>query len=313
AVVNSSYVGNVVTVTDQAGKARKSITDALGRLVEVYEDPNGLNFQTIYTYDVLDDLVKVTQGSQQRFFMYDSLKRLIRARNPEQATHDPLNTTDPVTQNSQWSTGYVYDANSNLTQKTDARGMTSTYEYDAFNRVIRIDNSDTPIIPDVKRFYDGATKGKGRFWYFYSGGDATTGSDVDHTALDIYDAAGRPLVQRQMFKRNNVWSGMYQSTRRYNRAGSVVSQIYPSVHSVTYNYNSAGRLADKDQNNPAFAGDLGDGVLRTYSRGLSYVSSGQLRKEQFGTNTAVYHNRHYNVRRQLCDVRASNDGNNEWG
>ncbi|HVI73338.1 MAG TPA: hypothetical protein VM656_17865, partial [Pyrinomonadaceae bacterium] len=62
AVVNTSYVGNVVTVTDQAGKARKSITDALGRLVEVYEDPNGLNFQTIYTYDVLDNLVKVAQG-----------------------------------------------------------------------------------------------------------------------------------------------------------------------------------------------------------------------------------------------------------
>ena len=35
---------------------------------------------------VLDKLVKVTQGSQQRFFMYDSLKRLLRARNPEQAT-----------------------------------------------------------------------------------------------------------------------------------------------------------------------------------------------------------------------------------
>src|SRR6185503_9934620 len=41
--------------------------------------------------------------------------------------------------------------------------------------------------------------------------------------------------------------------------------------------------------------------------------SGQLRKEQFGTDTPVYQNRHYNVRRQLCDVRASNDGNNEWG
>ena len=55
-------------------------------MIEVYEDPTALNYQTTYLYDVLDNLVKVTQGSQQRFFMYDSLKRLIRARNPEQST-----------------------------------------------------------------------------------------------------------------------------------------------------------------------------------------------------------------------------------
>ena len=83
AVVSSAYSGNAVTVTDPAGRSRKSVSDALGRLIDVYEDPNGLNYQTTYTYDVLDSLVKVSQGTQQRFFMYDSLKRLIRARNPE--------------------------------------------------------------------------------------------------------------------------------------------------------------------------------------------------------------------------------------
>ena len=41
AVVSSSYSANTVTITDQAGKARKSVNDALGRLIEVYEDPNG--------------------------------------------------------------------------------------------------------------------------------------------------------------------------------------------------------------------------------------------------------------------------------
>ena len=87
AVVSTTYSGNTVTVTDQAGKARKSVTDALGRLTEVYEDPAGVNYQTSYLYDALDNLVRVTQGSQQRFFMYDSLKRLIRADNPEQERH----------------------------------------------------------------------------------------------------------------------------------------------------------------------------------------------------------------------------------
>jgi len=64
AVVSTSYNGNNVTVTDQAGKARKSVTDALGRLIEVYEDPAALNYQTTYAYDVLDNLTTVTQGTQ---------------------------------------------------------------------------------------------------------------------------------------------------------------------------------------------------------------------------------------------------------
>ncbi len=46
AAVTSSYSGNNVTATDQAGKARKSASDALGRLTSVYEDPSGLNYQT---------------------------------------------------------------------------------------------------------------------------------------------------------------------------------------------------------------------------------------------------------------------------
>src|SRR5215510_4153469 len=116
---------------------------------------------------MLDDLVTITQGSQQRFFMYDSLKRLIRARNPEQSRNATLNLADPVTGNSGWSIGYQYDASGNLTQKTDARGVVSTYVYDALNRNTSIDYSDTVSInPDVKRFYDGAVNGVGRFWYF---------------------------------------------------------------------------------------------------------------------------------------------------
>jgi len=152
-----------VTVTDQAGKARKSVTDALGRLIQVYEDPAGLNYQTTYAYDVLDNLTTVTQGTQTRSFVYDSLKRLISATNPESST-----------------IAYQYDNNSNLIQKTDARGIVSTYGYDALNRNTTIDYSDTASInPDVSRFYDGAVNGKGRLWYSYAGGGESAGSNVE--------------------------------------------------------------------------------------------------------------------------------------
>jgi hypothetical protein len=75
AVVTTAYSGNAVTVTDQAGKARKKVIDSLGRLIEVYEDPNGLNYQTSYAYDPLDNVTTVTQGGADAHFCL----RLVRA------------------------------------------------------------------------------------------------------------------------------------------------------------------------------------------------------------------------------------------
>jgi len=293
AAMTTSYSANTVTITDQAGKKRKSITDSLGRLIEVIEDPSpGLDYHTTYNYDALDNLTTVTQGTQTRSFVYDSLKRLRSATNPESGT---------VT--------YEYDVNSNLTKKTDARGIDSTYEYDALNRNITINYSDTTISPDVTRSYDGASNGKGRLWISYKGGDELTGSNVEKTVFDGYDALGRPLVLKQFFKLNNVWkTEPYRIARTYNRAGGVSSQTYPSDRFVTYNYDSAGRLADKDAQNLAFTGNLGDGVLRTYSRGISYASAGQLKQEQFGTTTAVYNKLFYNSRQQLAEILASTTG-----
>jgi RHS repeat-associated protein len=318
-VLTTSYSGNTVTVTDQAGKKRKTVTDALGRLIEVYEDPlipggpTELNFQTVYNYDTLDNLTTVTQGTQQRFFMYDSLKRLIRSRNPEQDTASGLNLTDPITLNSAWSMGYQYDSNNNLTQKADARGVVSVYGYDALNRNTTIDYSDTASInPDVTRIYDGATQGKGRLWKTYAGGTESSQNTVERVVFDSYDALGRPLVLNQSFKVNNVWKSPYQTTRTYNRAGAVSSQVYPSGHLVTYNYDNAGRLADKDVTNLAFTGNLGDGTVRTYSRGITYASGGQLSQEQFGTAASVYNKRFYNSRQQLAEILVSTTTGNTW-
>src|ERR1700741_342998 len=124
--------------------------------------------------------------------MYDSLKRLTRSQNPEQGTLASLAVTDPVTGNGAWSIGYQYDSVGNLIQKTDARGVTSSYTYDNLNRVTSIDHSDTAAInPDVKRFYDGATKGIGRLWYSYKGGDDAVGVNVGKKTVDASDPLGK--------------------------------------------------------------------------------------------------------------------------
>lgn len=304
AVVTTSYSGNSVTVTDQAGKVRSSVSDALGRLTSVTEAPGVTNygFVTNYSYDVLGNLRKVDQDGQQRFFMYDSLSRLIRAKNPEQAAGSiASNLTDPVTNNSQWSMAYGYDNDGNLTARVDARNITTIYAYDNLNRNTTVDYSNTTVNPDIDRHYDNPAQGKyglGRYYYdFYNKDDGT----IDHQATDAYDVMGRPLARRQVFYTNSQWYN-YPVTRVYNLAGNVTQQTYPSGHTVTYNYDQAGRLADYN-GQAAFSGNLGDGWGRTYAAGVSYDEASRMTREQFGTLTALYHKLRYTVRGQLWNVR----------
>lgn len=322
--VHTAYSGTQVLVTDQANRQRVSMSDAHGRLTNVWEvkaaDPqnpdSGLEtvsfptpadvpavstgYRTSYTYDVMGNLRKVNQGGQVRFFMYDSFSRLIRAKNPEQAAGSVVsNMTDSVTDNSQWSLAYGYDDNGNLTARVDARGVTTNYTYDGLNRntlitYTRPTVTDVASTPDVKRYYDNAASGAnglGRLYYSEVVG-------ISSSLFDSYDAAGRPLRYHQVFGVGGAWGQPFYVTRSYDKAGHVTSQTYPSGRNISYSYDAAGRMS-------SFAGNLGDGVQRTYSTGVTYDEFGGIRQEQFGTQTPLYNKLHYNVRGQLYDVRLS--------
>lgn len=306
AQVSTLYGGVTVTVTDQAGKKRRSETDALGRLMKVTEDPNGLAYETLYTYDVLGNLRKVAQGSQSRYFAYDSLSRLIRAKNPEQGNFT-ANTDFPArtetypdsTSNSGWSLAYSYDSNGNLLKRLDARNITTSYIYDNLNRSTRVDYSDGSF---TERVYDHTTNGRGRF--FYDMQHAPGNTVWEHKKVLAYDDAGRVLTQHQNFYQNGAWGPGYNTSRIYDKAGNVTSQTYPSGHTVNYAYDKAMRL-DSSLTAPAFNGNLGDGVWRTYATDMEYDDASRPARETFGTQTTLYHKRQYNLRGQLWDIRLS--------
>ncbi len=322
ATVTTAYSGNAVTVTDQAGKQRRSLTDAMGRLIRV-DEPSGCDTclgivssptqPTDYLYDALGNLRKVTQGTQTRWFGYDSLSRLIRVKNSEQAVNSSLPAyTDPVTGGSGWSMAYFYDANGNLTQKTDARNISVTYVYDALNRNTSVDYDNTTISPDVYRFYDNAAiaNGKGRFSHDYHG-DIFGSQSAEHKAIDGYDPLGRPLSARQLFKTGATWSNSFITSQTYDLAGNVKTMTYPSGRVVNYGYNTAGQLA-------SFTGKLGGltgggpGGDVNYATAMQYNPRGQMIRETFGTNTALYQRKHYNRRGQLFDIRLGTDSSSSW-
>jgi RHS repeat-associated protein len=243
AVARSRYVANQVTITDQAGKQRRDTTDALGRLrkveelhedpsTTVYEDSLTLQAVTLYDYDVLDNLLTVTQASQTRTFAYDSLGRLTSGQNPE----------------SQTVTYDGYDKNGNLTHKTDARGIETTYEYDDLNRLkSKTYAGGTPATPTAYWDYDDAnvSNSKGRLTQAWS--------TVSTCTYDEYDALGR--VKKSTQTTGAV--GPVMMEYNYNLAGDLTSEKYPSGRTVEMHHDTANRIDLVWAGTTAYASQLG--------------------------------------------------------
>jgi RHS repeat-associated protein len=256
AVVRTDYSGNQTTVTDQAGKPRRSLTDALGRLTRVDEpnkDTGALGDvtspvqPTSYSYDALDDLQTVTQGGQTRSFSYDSLKRLTSATNPESGT---VNYTS-------------YDGNGNLLSKTDARGITTYYVYDALNRLTnKTYQNDPSSTPAVSYTYDATSvsNSKGRL--------TQVGSTVSTTNYTGYDAMGRVTASSQTTNGQTYLLGY-----GYNLAGGMTSETYPSGRTVSTGYDTAGRVN----------GVTGSGS-KTYASTFTYWPHGAVNSITLGNN-----------------------------
>ena len=241
AQVLTSYSGNTTTVTDQAGKSRQSITDAAGRLTRVIEDPFGLAYQTNYLYDALNNLTDVFQGSQHRVFVYDSLSRLRSASNPEQTG----------------STTYSYDANSNLFTKADPRGITTTFTYDALNRVkTRTYQNDLSGTPPVTYNYDDVNvpKSKGRL--------TSEVTSISSYSYSNYDAMGRVLGGTQTTNVNQT-ANSYSMSYTYDLAGNMRTETYPSGRVITTSYDGAGRINGID-------GQKTGESTKTYASAFSY-------------------------------------------
>jgi RHS repeat-associated protein len=247
--------GSLVTVTDPAGKQKETVTDGLGRLTNVIEDPSGLNYATAYSYDALDDLLSVNQSSESRGFAYDSLGRLSSAVNPESGT-TCYGTINASTGACQPAGGY--DGNGNLLTKSfkvasaQGGGYTSalvTQVYDNLNRLIQKSYSDGT--PNVSMCYDGnatAVSSTGSPSVTCTGAPSLSGVNArgrltwatnanSTNSYSDFDSFGRVLAHSQ------ITSGAtYGFSYGYNEVG-LNMETYPSGRTLVQGYDGAGRVS----------------------------------------------------------------------
>jgi RHS repeat-associated protein len=235
---------------DEAGKKRQTWTDGFGRIVEVQE-PNTsgtLNDNTCYQYDVQNNLIQTHSGLN-RSYTYDSLSRPTSATTPEaggRTTYFYYTT----------ASGALCSSNpAAVCRRTDARSITTTYTYDALNRLTSKTYSDGT--PTVKFFYDQAnpwgvsiTNYLGRLTETVA--YASDGSYLA-SAMFSYDAMGRVVLNQQC----TLCSGPNPSflmRYAYNLDGSLASLTYPSGRVVSYNVGNAQRaLSATDANGTQYA------------------------------------------------------------
>jgi len=245
---------------DEAGMKRQTWVDALARLVEV-DEPDGsgiLTLATCHSYDVLGNLVQITQGSETRTYAYDGLSRTTSESVPESGTNFTYYTTS----------GEALCAGDPqaVCRYTDARNVTTTYTYDALNRPTGRTYSNGN--PAVSYFYDQTS---------YNGLTITNGlgrrtgmSDGSGQTAWSYDEKGHALAERR-----TIGTVTKTISYTYYLDGSIASITYPGGRVVNYAYNDIGQTVSAGDatsyvNNAYYSPS---GALCSYKDGSSITST----------------------------------------
>ncbi len=259
ATTTSQYIADETLITDPAGAAKLQTADRFGNLTAVVEDPSSwyggplsgshVPYSTSYAYDPLSNLTAVTQTGmsttpqnqwRNRNFSYDTLKRLVKAVNPESG-----------------AIYYSYDNSGNPLWRQDALGNLTNTPYDGLNRITAKNYVNNGVTPTVTYSYNDSPSG-------CAAGNqcarliAVTAGNAS-TTYASYDAMGRVTSSTQSLGSLSYGPFSYQ----YNLAGALWTETYPSGLVVTNSFDAAGRVTQ-------VAGNAGV----NYAPSVSYVPQG---------------------------------------
>jgi RHS repeat-associated protein len=302
--------GYPILSKDEAGNLRQTWTDGFGRLIEV-DEPNSSGslssgVATCYAYDLNNNLVGLLQpGSEvtctlnsvtyNRCFTYDLLSRLTASTNPESGTINYYYMT---------SGGSLCSGDpSAVCQRTDARNITTTYSYDALNRLIlKSYNDSNPTTPTVQYGYDAVapsgctlptltiTNGLSRRTGMCDGSGQTAWS---------YDSVGNATTEVR--KITSVSPNVTESiSMTYNYDSSVAQITYPTNRIVTYATGNAQRqkTATDTTTSTHINYALGPSTCPNGQNWVCYAPQGALNLLQNGSSLVT--TSYYNNRLQPC-------------
>jgi RHS repeat-associated protein len=255
----------------------------------------GVAMQTLYSYDALGNLLCVEQHGnvsgtgcssssasdatspwRVRRFTYDSLSRLLTAKNPESGT-----------------TTYQYNNDGNMISKVDGRGIGVTFGYEQLHRLT------------IKQYSDGSAPREFSYDALNHGdsiGRLTHASNDVNAAYDpVYDPLGR--VKSQTFCIPSDCSYSTSISASYDAAGAMTSLTYPDGRNVTSNYSSAGRMTGVTL--AKFGGTSVNVPYYTVPQGSSpinwgYWPTGAMNRGTFGNG--VIETTGYNSRSQISSI-----------
>ncbi len=227
---------------------------------------------TKYFYNTLGNLTETEQGVQHRKLAYDSLGRITRQKMAEQTA--TLNDTGQYVGAGQtganWSESFNYDERSNVTQKTDARGVRTYYSYsdpntgaeDPLNRL-------RALYYDISGPHDTSININGAFntiYEYMTTGDQDRIQKAESTGLSkdeyTYDTEGRV----QDYKQTVWYRESYPMTTSYiyDTLDRVTDVRYPAQYGLTgsprkvvqQTYDSTSRLSSLKYDGNQQAGNI---------------------------------------------------------
>lgn len=190
--------GHVMTVTDALGRITSHTYDGMGRVLTTTDPRGGV---TRYTYDALGRVLSTT--------LPGSAQSLADANRRSSAVFTALQSAAPTNT-------FEYDANGNRTAFIDSLGRRTTFEYDAANRLIKINYSD------------GTSK---RFTYDFRGQKLTEVDQLNRTTNFTYDLAGQLVKVR--------WPDGTEISATRDAIGRVTAATDERGNTTSYEYDPA--------------------------------------------------------------------------
>jgi YD repeat-containing protein len=243
---------NVSRITAPLSRITDQIYDELNRLTQTTQTVGPGSVTTSYGYNARDQLTSVTDPrGNVTTYVVDALDNLRQLINPDTGT--AVNTFD--------------DAGNVLTSR-DAKNQTTTYQYDALNRLTRATYQDGS---EVQYGYDSGVNGKGRLTSIT---ENAAGGAMTTQVLYGYDAHGRLVTETR-----TIGSATFVTQYGYDSAGRMNSITYPSGRTVNYTFDSVGRILTV---NTTPAGGSAQPVVSN----ITYQPFGPIKSFTFGNGQA---------------------------